>query len=54
MYNLSVKEDVIENYQKQTEKLVKEISEWPLERVRSLCLDQNDVELVQAVLYGTH
>ena len=54
MYNLSVKEDVIENYQEQTERLVKEITEWPLERVRSLCLDQSDVELVQTILYGAH
>lgn len=31
-------------------KLIEEMSDWPDQRLRSLCLDQNDVELVQAIL----
>ncbi|WP_300755687.1 hypothetical protein [uncultured Oscillibacter sp.] len=31
-------------------KLIEEMSGWPPQRLRSLCLDQNDVELVQAIL----
>lgn len=32
--------------------LIEEMSDWPPQRLRSLCLDQNDVELVQAILYA--
>ena len=30
--------------------LIEEMSDWPPQRLRSLCLNQNDVELVQAIL----
>lgn len=44
-------EDIFENdpYIKQ---LIKDISGWPPQRLRSLCLDQNDLELVQAIIYA--
>ena len=30
--------------------LIEEMSDWPPQRLRSLCLNQDDVELVQAIL----
>jgi len=48
MYNQIIA-DIVED-DPSLKELIEEMSTWPSQRLRSLCLSQDDVELVQAIL----